>query len=261
MRVKSERKGYGMYEVYICSGRSDMGLGCPQGVVHRAAADGAVLAYFERVGLDVEATRRELGERAARERDEIRALRSNADRELGRVEAGIEKIERDYTLGDLPAPEYARLRASLEDQARASRDAVERLRAREAEVTEGEGLVEDVELLARLTDLRAAIAGDVRANPDDFAATHAALRRLFEGFILRATPGLVEMDAVVEVDGEEVKLHGVPVAGSGRSAFYLEPVPRSDAVVLGKDGIVPVPLGLRSESPANREGGFNAPSR
>lgn len=259
MQVKREQKGYGFYEVYICSGRSSGAHpDCPQSAVQRAAVDSAVLAYFERVGLDVEATRRELAARSERERTELRALRGQAERELAKVQAGLEKVERDYTLGDLPAADYTRLRTGLEDALRASSDALERLTAREREVA-NPGLMEDVELLTRLTELRAAIAGDVSANPDDFAATHAALRRLFDAFHLRAVRGLhgVPVDIWDEFITEDV-----PTLG-GEIAYVLVPVPRSDAVVLteGKIMVRPVPLGLRAESSANADGAPNASAR
>jgi site-specific DNA recombinase len=252
MIVRRDRKSYGWYEVYLCGGRTSGATDCAQGAVHRATVDSAVLSYFERVGLDIEATRREIAARSERERTEIRTLCEQAGRELARVEAGLEKIETDYMLGDLAAADYARFRVRLEDESRASRDALERLEARERE-THDPGVLEDVELLTRLTELRAAIAGDVTANPNDFAATHAALRRLFEGFILLPSQRPeIRMDAVVDVDGEEMLLEDIPRAGG----YYLEPVPRSDAVVLeGGDRIVPVPLELRGESPANGVGG------
>jgi len=259
MQVRRERKGYGFYEVYICYGRSSGAHpDCTQSAVHRAAVDGAVLAYFERVGLDVEATRRELAERSDRERAELRSLRGQAERELAKVQAGLEKVERDYTLGDLPAADYTRLRANLDEALRASGDALERLTAREREVADP-GVMEDVELLTRLTELRAAIAGDVTANPDDFAATHAALRRLFAAFELRAVQGLHGVP--VEV-WDEFIAEDVPTL-TGETAYLLVPVPRPDAVVLseGKIGVVPVPLGLRAESPANAGGGSNASPR
>jgi DNA invertase Pin-like site-specific DNA recombinase len=260
MRVKRDVKSTGPYEVYICAGRSDAGNGCPQRAVLRASVDGAVLAYFERVGLDVEATRAELARRADRERAEIGTLRDQAERERDKVAAGLEKITRDYMLGDLPAEEYARLRPMLEEHGQAAQAALDRLATREAEVA-ADGTLEDVELLTRLSELRTAIAGNVTANPDDFAATHAALRRLFERFVLIPTDRAIPHDLVIAVDGEEIRLRDVPVVGSEEAAFYLQPVPRSDAVVLSGEGrIVPVPLTLRHES-ANPDGGGNATGR
>ncbi|MGZ6728164.1 MAG: hypothetical protein ACXVFC_02510, partial [Gaiellaceae bacterium] len=128
-----------------------------------------------------------------------------------------------------------------------------RLAAREVEVADP-SVLEDAELLTRLAELRSAIAGDVTANADDFAATHAALGRVFAAFHLCAVSELPgRFDAVVAVDGEEVLLERVPTV----DGYVLEPEPRSDGVVLsGMGAIVPVPLGL-----TNVGGGANASAR
>jgi hypothetical protein len=254
MIVRRDRKGYGWYEAYICSGRSaGTHPDCTQKAVQRATVDGAALAYFERVGLDVEATRAALSARADHERAEIGALRGQAEREVSKVQAGLDKVERDYTLGDLPAADYTRFRTRLEEERGAAAGALERLAAREAQVQEEGGVLEDVALLGRLAELRAAIAGDVTADTDDFAATHAALRRVFAAFHLRRAEVALPTDMVVSVDGEEMLLRDVPAV----VGYTLEPEPRSDAVVLnGMGAIVPVPLGLR-KGPANPVAGNN----
>jgi site-specific DNA recombinase len=252
MIVRRDRKDYGWYEAYLCGGRTSGATDCTQGAVQRPAVDSAVLGYFERVGLDVEATRAELAERAHRERGEIRALRGQAERELAKAEERLERVRRAFQDGIIEPDDWAEQRAQLQDELAGAQQDAARLVAREAEVADP-GVLEDVELLTRLAELRSAIAGDVTANPDDFAATHAALGRVFAAFHLRpvaAEPG--RYDAVVAVDGEEVLLEGVPTLGG----YVLEPVPRSDAVVLsGMGAIMPVPLGL-----TNAGGGANASS-
>jgi len=47
-----------------------------------------VLSYFERVGLDVEATRAEVAARTDRERAELGVLRGQAERELAKPRSG-----------------------------------------------------------------------------------------------------------------------------------------------------------------------------
>jgi site-specific DNA recombinase len=86
MIVRRDRKDYGYYEAYLCYGRTSGQTDCTQVAVQRAPVDSAVLAYFERVGLDVEATRAELAARADRDRSELRALRGQAERELAKAE-------------------------------------------------------------------------------------------------------------------------------------------------------------------------------
>lgn len=257
MTVRRDRKDYGWYEVYLCYGRTSGATDCTQGAVHRAAVDTAVLAYFERVGLDVEATRAELAARADRDRSELRALRGQAERELAKAEERLERVRRAFQDGVIEPDDWAEQRAQLQDELTAAQEDAARLAARESEVANEPGVLEDVELLSRLAELRAAIAGNVTANPDDFAATHAALGRLFEAFHLHSLAGriaLVGDSDYVSDDADEP---------SDGPTYMLEPVPRSDAVVLSGDGItiVPVPLGLRAESPANAKGGSNASPR
>jgi hypothetical protein len=298
MIVRRDRKDYGWYEVYLCGGRSSGQTTCTQSAVQRAAVDSAVLAYFERVGLDVEATRAELAERATRERAEIRALRGEAERELVKAQERLERVRRDYQDGGLDADDWREQHAQLKDELAAAQQDAARLAARAAEVAD-DSVLEDVELLARLADLRSAIAGDVTANPDDFAATHAALVRVFEAFHLRVVRGanwwsqpwthpdepvlddipavsLGDLPALGDIPPVEIENVATgelvePAAFAGPAGpnyppepdYVLEPVPRSDAVVLSGDGIAvrPVPLGLRAETPANAEGGFNASSQ
>ena len=208
-----------------------------------SAVDGAVLSYFERVGLDVEATRRELAQRADHDRAELRALRATSDCELVRATERLERVRRAVQDGVIEPSDWAEQRAQLTEELEGARQDAERLASRESEIAAEAGVLEDVKLLARLAELRAAIAGDVRGNPDDFAATHAALRRVFESFVLVPSSRDLPTNAVVSVDGEEILLKDVPTV----EGFYLEPVPRSDAVVLSGEGaIVPVPLGLRA---------------
>jgi site-specific DNA recombinase len=251
MIVRRDRKGYGWYEVYLCGGRSSGATECTQGAVHRAAVDSAVLAYFERVGLDVEATRAELAARGDRERAELRVLRGQAERELAKATERIERVRRAFQDGVIEAADWADQRAQLQDELAAAQQDAARLAAREAEVADDTAALDDVELLTRLAELRNAIAGDVSANPDDFAATHAALGRLFAGFQLRAVQGLHGVP--VDIWDEHIT-EDVPTV-RGDLAYVLVPVPRSDAVVLkgGKITVRPVPLGLR--------GGTNASSR
>jgi hypothetical protein len=258
MIVRRDRKASHWYEAYLCYGRSSGQTDCTQPAVQRAVVDGAVLSYFERVGLDVEATRAELAARADNERAELQALRGQAERELAKAEERLERVRRDYQDGRLDADDWREQHAQLKDELSAAQEDAARLAAREAEVAAEPAALEDAELLTRLAELRAAIAGNVTANPDDFAATHAALGRVFAAFHLRPAPGAARYDAVVAVDGEEVLLDRVPqVAG-----YVLEPEPRADAVVFsGMGGLVPVPLGLTPESPANAGGGSNASSR
>jgi site-specific DNA recombinase len=250
MIVRRDQKDWGWYEVYLCGGRSSGATTCKQRAVQRAAIDGAVLAYFERVGLDVEATRAELAERSDRERAELAALRGQAERELAKAEERLERVRRAFQDGIIEPDDWAEQREQLQAELTAAQEGAARMTARAAEASEDASVLDDIEILSRLTELRSAIAGNVTSNPDDFAATHAALGRLFEAFQLRAIHGL----------------HGVPVDlwdtcitedVPAPAGYVLVPVPRSDAVVVrdGKIVVQPVPLSLNG--PANADGGVN----
>jgi hypothetical protein len=62
-------------ETYLCYTRVRDPERCSQPPVKRGEIDGAVYAYFEKVGLDVEATRAQLSEAVDRRLAEVRALR------------------------------------------------------------------------------------------------------------------------------------------------------------------------------------------
>ena len=52
-------------------------------------------------------------------------------------------------------------------------------------------------------------------------------------------------------------LESIPTVGGAEAAYVLEPIPRSDAVVLSGAGrVVPVPLGLRGGVSASRRSTF-----
>ena len=72
-----------LYEVYTCVQRLHQGpAACSQPPIKRAAIDGAIWRYFERVALDVESTRQTVVEHAARKLAEFDALRHQAELEL-----------------------------------------------------------------------------------------------------------------------------------------------------------------------------------
>jgi hypothetical protein len=248
MTVKRHHKAEVVYEVYICGGRRSGTTTCTQGAVPRAAVDSAVLDYFERVGLDLDATRAELTERASQERGEIQALRGQAERQAAQAQERLDRVRRDYQDGRLEAEDWAEQRVQLQAELEAAQENAARLTEREGEATQAEGVLDDVELLTRLTELRAAVAGDVTAS-QDFAATHAALRRMFQAFILYPASRNIRHDMVVEVDGEEVLLEDVPRTG----AYALEPVPYATAIVAGglAGTFVTKPLALRPEGGSN----------
>lgn len=147
--------------------------------------DTAVYSYFEQVGLDVEATRRQVEQARDRQLAQARALREEAERELARTQESRERVERDYLSGALSAASHERFAERVRGEIAAARAALERLREHEAEAASW-AQVQDVEArtLQHLAEIRRAIAGEVR-DAGGVGAVRAALARAFECFVIR----------------------------------------------------------------------------
>ena len=172
-------------EYYCCTGHIQLGDEyCEQGCVRRAVVDTAVYSYFEQVGLDVEATRRQIEQARDRQLAEVRALREEAERELARTEESRERVERDYLSGALSADSHERFAERVRAEIAGARAALERLRDQEAQAASGAEL-QDVEArtLQHLAEIRRAIAGEVR-DAEGVDAVRAALARAFECFVI-----------------------------------------------------------------------------
>jgi site-specific DNA recombinase len=221
------------YATYRCLGQlQGSSPDCTQPTVRREQIDGAVLAYFERVGLDVDATRRQFAERIGRVLGETNAMLVAAEREAGLASDRLARVKRDYLDGSLSAAEWRELRSELEAEAAAASSSVERLRARADEV-EAEGAEIDAaeELLGHLAELRAAVAGRVREG-GSVEGVRAALLRLFDGFsvhALTAVPG--ELPALPS-GWIRSRLHFHPdLTVPGRGGLVIEPHPRAAAIL------------------------------
>jgi DNA invertase Pin-like site-specific DNA recombinase len=211
-----------LYEVYRCHSRWLDPATCSMPPQRREPIDSAVYAYFEQVGLDLEATRAELGEAVERKLAEVNALLASADRDAEAAAARLARVKGDYVAGELNAAEWRELRADLEPEAEAAAAQRERLATQLTEVEAGPALAEvESELLAQLAQIRAAIAGEV-TDAEGVAAVRAALLRLFDRFVLHeGAPESAHMELVGEgywiepviseraVEGYDEKLHPV----------------------------------------------------
>jgi DNA invertase Pin-like site-specific DNA recombinase len=204
-------------EIYVCcSGREQFeGCGLPQ--QRRAPIDRAVYAYFEQVGLDIEATRDQLATAVEHRAAEVSALLATAEREAASAAARVARVKDDYLAGDLTASEWRELRAELEPAAEAAEGARDRLAMQLAEVEAGPSLAGlEADLVGKLAQVRAAIAGEVR-DAEGVDSARAALMRLFDHFVLHR--GRPEQEAHLELIGE---------------GYWIEPV-MSDRAVKGYD--------------------------
>lgn len=187
-------------ETYECFTRYKDIEDCSMLRVQRADVDGAVLAYFEQVGLDLDATREQLREAMGRKLDEARALLKAATRDAATVAERLARVKRDYTNADLTAAEWRELRAELEPEAAAAEAEVERLQ-KQVSAHEADSALDEAE--AEVAELLESIRRSVRGEVKDTAgiqSVSATLLRLFDHFTYHV--GIPE-SANVELIGSE----------------------------------------------------------
>jgi site-specific DNA recombinase len=176
-----------LYEVYVCSGRAQHGLDyCSQKPVQRGPIDNAVWTFFQKVALDIDATKAALAEQHDSKTAELAALRAQADREAQKTADALARIERDYRDEKLTADQWSRLEIKLTAELRAAQAQVDRLDRQR--VTLGDDLAQvdaETKVLEQLAALRASVVGEARDGArEGIDAFRAALRRLFSHFDL-----------------------------------------------------------------------------
>ena len=184
-----------LYETYACYGRRQHGVEfCAQEPINRELIDTAVWRFFERVGLDVDATRQAIAEQHDLKLAEFLALEARADREVAKVEEALAKIERDYLYGTLPAAAWHSLNAKLQADHEAVQAQAEQLRRqRDAIKAESDEIDVEMAVLEELTAIRAQIAGQAREGARiGTDALRAALVRLFHRFTLTSGGRFIE---------------------------------------------------------------------
>jgi site-specific DNA recombinase len=208
------------YEFYECHGRKL--FNCPTGAIRRADIDTAVLAHFESIALDVDATRQALAAALDRRTAEAQALLQAAEHEAQEAVDRLTRVKRDYTSGELTAAEWRELRAELAPEAEAAAAEAERLRVQAAEAAEA-GSIKDAEavVLEQLAEIRAAVAGNVE-QPANTDGLRAVLRRLFSRFTLHTNP---PREAHVELID---------------SGFWIEPIVNEQAIAGYDENMQPV---------------------
>jgi site-specific DNA recombinase len=212
-------------QYYCCSGHIQLGNDyCPQGCVRRSVIDSAVFEYFAALGLDVEATRRQVAEAHDRKLAEAEALAERAEREVPRLEEEHKRGTREFREGGLAGARYEVVIADIESELSAAAAEAKRLRAAADAVGEPLGDAES-EVLRSLAAIRSAVAGEVK-GAEGAEAIRAALSRLFSGFWLHPQKGanygdrtgraeLVDIDAdyMIEIEVREQALEGYTESG------------------------------------------------
>ena len=172
---------------YYCDLHSKLGNEhCTMLDLLRVDVDTAVYSYFERVGLDQEATRQQVAGARSRRLAEVRALLKDATRAEREASEALTPVKRDYTRGGLSLEDWNELRPELTEERAGAQGELARLRDQEQEI-EGWGEVRDVEAetLRKLAEIRRAVAGEV-TGADGIEAVRAALMRLFERLVVHA---------------------------------------------------------------------------
>jgi DNA invertase Pin-like site-specific DNA recombinase len=159
---------------------------CPMPPVPRAMVDEAVLRYFQRVGLDVEATAHALQDAVDRALAGARAPRQRAEQDELRAEQRLLRVRRDYQDSKLDADDWNEQRLSLTAEREAAGAQVAEWLKRERAIIEDQAAFDvEAETLRRLATLRRAVVERL-AGAADIDALRAALTQLFDRFTLHS---------------------------------------------------------------------------
>jgi DNA invertase Pin-like site-specific DNA recombinase len=228
------------YEVYLCYGRVRDVVACPVTPFRRDAIDSAIYHYFEQVGLDIEATRRQLSEAHDSKLTEVTAYHQRAQADRRTVEDRLARVRRDYLEGKIEAEDWAAFKSDLEADLDGATAKADRLAAQLADVEMSSAFTDlEAQTLERLAAIRRTIAGEVNEEGGDgvdLDAVRAALLRMFDGFqVRRVGPGM-RMHAELAWQGD----------------FVIDPIVKEESI----EGRSPVRPILRRE-PIYTGGGTN----
>lgn len=217
MGARTQRKARGLWTAYVCNGRRSGATECSAPAVSQVEIDTGVLDYFMEVGLDLDRMLAESRQRSTVMTAELEQRLIAARRKIDQIDAAIERVDSDYSNGELPARRYNRQVQRLEDDRAAAIGTLDQLKAREEELR-GQLIHRDLgtDELDALARVRAAVAGALTPHCDVEIA-RAALGDVFECFILHRfsdsnLPAAAECELVFE-------------------GMYLEPVVRPERLI------------------------------
>ncbi len=183
------RRGGDPYTAYACYGRQRLGVEhCSQPNLKRSLVDGAVWSYFQKVALDVDATRSAIADAAALRQAEVDQLIDQAERETTLADERLQRIRTDYVDGRITAEDYTGFRDQLTGELEAASASAGTLQARRDELQAQLAQV-DIEgaMLSELAAIRTQVGAQTEsrcAAGSGTAALRACLRRLFVRFEL-----------------------------------------------------------------------------
>jgi hypothetical protein len=212
-------------EWYECRTRceTDGPHACRMPRLDRADVESPLLSLFERVALDVDATRDHLAAQVRARIGEARAPAARADREAAIASAGFDKAERDYLSGALSAESFERLTARAREDLAAAKAEAERLTAHADEQARAlGGLDAESDALRRLAELRAAVASRLVGANGDVGSLRAALRAVFSAVRIEPMRRTIAQAVAIAVEDEPVSV--APSSTHGEEAFLAMPV-------------------------------------
>ena len=171
-------------QTYVCRTRKQTGgeSACSMPTLRRVDVDVPALRLFEEWALDVDSTREHIGAQLGSRIDETRSQAERAGREVQKLRAQRERIERDYRAEELGAAAYSRVSANVAEELDAAEAEHARLTAQAERVSAGlAGLDTEHETLTRLAEMRAAISRTMSesAGAGDAGALRSAIARTF----------------------------------------------------------------------------------
>lgn len=189
-------------ETYYCLVHSRLGNEeCTMLDVRREDVDSAVFSYFEKVGLDLEATRAQVSAARDKRLAQVRRSIRDATKEEREASEAFERVQRDYARGAMSADEWHNeYKPWLTEERDGARAELQRLTAQALEIESWSDVRDsEAETLRRLAEIRRAVAGEVR-DAEGISAVRAALPRLFERFIIHVDheTGQGRLEAVVK---------------------------------------------------------------
>jgi site-specific DNA recombinase len=219
------------HESYNCNTRkSTKADACEMRNVPRKQLDEAVFGYFEKVCVDIEATKQELQDRAAAQQAEVAARLKAADRLVAVAISAIETLDRDYAEGDIDGKQFQRLITKREAEQVAAEADLALLQNKAASVaTEPQSVADTAEMISAL---RAEVAGEVK-EAAGLDGVRARLSALFESFQIAVVadegqPQSAAVQAVLEAQEREYADEPDPERIKVGGSWVVFPQPRGE---------------------------------
>lgn len=252
-------------ERYECATHRNSGPNaCPMTSVPRAQLDTAVFDYFQRVGVDLDATKAELVRQLDAQRDSADQLLAAARHDEQRAQGNYDRMRGEVKEGAISLREWReQWQSELESDLEAARAKREQLEGQHKQAS-ADALTAaelDSKALHLLASVREQIAGDVTAA-DGIQGVRAALSRLFDRFEV-ARPLAGELSAtereIAAAQAAEFDAADEPLAVD---RWLVTPIPREE-LAWDLDGYwrsllkrEPLQISAANNEPAMNPGGY-----